>query len=64
VTLDSIAAALDQLASDVRAKSGSPEHSARLAEIWLMVTEQDPEVTRLVGQYMDSATTQGGTDIR
>ena len=42
--IDQIAAAIDELARDVRGGSGSVQHTARVADIWLMVTALDPEV--------------------
>jgi hypothetical protein len=46
-----IAAAIDQLEADVRARSGRPEHTARVAEIWLMVASLDPELARRTERY-------------
>ncbi|HEX6451104.1 MAG TPA: hypothetical protein VF060_16760 [Trebonia sp.] len=44
--IDRIAAAIDQVASDVRGASGEPELTARVAEIWLMMGALDPELSR------------------
>lgn len=49
--VDRIAEAIDQLESDLRAESGTPEVSARVAGIWLMVTALDPELARLITRY-------------
>jgi hypothetical protein len=49
--VDRIAEAIDQLESDLRAQTGTPEVSARVAAIWLMVTALDPELARLVTRY-------------
>jgi len=49
--VDRIAEAIDQLESDLRAETGTPEMSARVADIWLMVTALDPELARLVTRY-------------
>ena len=49
--VDRIAEAIDQLESELRAETGTPEMSARVADIWLMVTALDPELARLVTRY-------------
>jgi hypothetical protein len=49
--IDQIATAIDDLARDVRAHPGSVEHTARVADIWLMVTALDPELGRRVLRY-------------
>jgi hypothetical protein len=46
-----VAVAIDQLAAAVRTRSGSPEHMARVAEIWLMVASLDPELARCAERY-------------
>ncbi len=46
-----IAAAIDELARDVREGSRSVQHTARVADIWLMVTALDPELGRRVLRY-------------
>ena len=53
--IDQIAAAIDELARDVREGSGSVQHMARVADIWLMVTALDPELGRHVLHYMAPA---------
>jgi hypothetical protein len=49
--IDQIAAAIDELARDVQAGSGSVQHTARVADIWLMVTALDPELGRRMLHY-------------
>lgn len=54
--IDRVAQAIDQLASDVQAGSGSarhaePQHAARVADIWRMITALDPQLARLVSRY-------------
>lgn len=51
-----IAVAIDQLTADVRTHSGRPEHTARVAELWLMVASLDPELARRVERYGTPAT--------
>ena len=57
MAIASIAAAIDQLAADVRGHSGRPEHTRRVAEIWLMVASLDPELTRCIERYETPAAT-------
>lgn len=49
--VDRVAEAIDQLETELRAHSGAPEMSARVADIWLMVTALDPALSRLVSRY-------------
>jgi hypothetical protein len=54
--IDQIAAAIDDLARDVRGGSGSVQHTAvqhtaRVVDIWLMVTALDPELGRRILRY-------------
>jgi hypothetical protein len=49
--IDQIAAAIDELSCDVRGGSGSEQHTARVAEIWLMVAALDPELDRRMRHY-------------
>ena len=49
--IDEIAAAIDELARDVQEGSGSVQHAARVADIWLMITALDPQLGRLVLRY-------------
>jgi hypothetical protein len=58
-----VASAIDQLASDVLARSGSPEHAARVADIWLMITVLDPEIARLTRRYMEPSAPADGSDL-
>jgi hypothetical protein len=46
-----IAAAIDQLTAEVRANSGRPEHTKRVAEIWRMVASLDAGLARCVERY-------------
>jgi hypothetical protein len=49
--IDQIAAAIDELAREVREGSGSVQGTARVADIWLMVTALDPELGRRMRRY-------------
>jgi hypothetical protein len=49
--IDRIAEAIDLLETDLRAESSASGMSARVADIWLMVTAMDPELSRLISQY-------------
>jgi len=56
--IDQIAAAIDQLARDLQADSGvlrTVDYTARVADIWLMVTALDPDLARLVRRYLAPA---------
>jgi hypothetical protein len=44
--VDRIAAAIDQLATDVQDKAGGPEMARRVADLWQMVSDLDPELAR------------------
>ena len=44
--LIALAAAIDQLASDVRGDASDPELAARVAGLWQMVSDLDPELAR------------------
>jgi hypothetical protein len=44
--VDRLAAAIDQLASDARGDSSDPELAERLAGLWQMVSDLDPELAR------------------
>jgi hypothetical protein len=44
--VDRIAAAIDQLATDVQDKAGEPEMARRVADLWQMVSDLDPELAR------------------
>lgn len=53
--IDQIAAAIDELARDVREGSGGAQHTARVTDIWLMVAALDPELGRRMRRYTDPA---------
>jgi hypothetical protein len=58
--IDRIAAAIDQLASDARSArgtAGESELTARVAALWLMVSDLDPELARRTLRY---AAPEGG----
>jgi len=48
-----IAAAIDQLEAEVRARSGQPQPMAQVAEVWLMVAALDPELARCIERYQE-----------
>jgi hypothetical protein len=59
--IDRVAAAIDQLASDARdGKTGASEDelAARVAVIWQMVSDLDPELARRARRY--AGPTDGG----
>jgi hypothetical protein len=49
--VDRLAAAIDQLASDVRGDASDPELAARVAGLWQMVSDLDPELARRARGY-------------
>jgi hypothetical protein len=52
--IDRIAAAIDQLASDAKdakAGTGEAELATRLATLWQMVSDLDPELARRARRY-------------
>lgn len=55
--IDRIAAAIDQLASDIRDDSGASERelTARVADLWRMVSDVDPELARRARRYTGPA---------
>jgi hypothetical protein len=53
--VDRIAAAIDQLANDVQDKIGEPEMTTRIADLWQMVSDLDPELARRRQGYAASA---------
>jgi hypothetical protein len=59
--IDQIAAAIDELARDVQEGSGSAQHTARVADIWLMVAALDPELSRRMRHY--TAPTDPADDV-
>jgi len=59
--IDRIAAAIDQLASDIRdarVTAGQDELTARIATLWQMVSDLDPELARRAQGY--TAPADGG----
>ena len=44
--VDRLAAAIDQLAHDVRGDASDPALAARVAGLWQMVSDLDPELAR------------------
>jgi hypothetical protein len=55
-----VAEAIDRLEADYRAgrtagrqSAGSSDLEARIAEIWAMVREIDPQISRLASRYAD-----------
>ena len=44
--VDRLAAAIDQLAHDVRGDASDSELAARVAGLWQMVSDLDPELAR------------------
>jgi hypothetical protein len=47
-----VAEAIDRLEAD-RKRADSSELEARIAEVWAMVREIDPEMSRLASRYAD-----------
>ena len=50
--LSRVAEAIDRLEAD-RRSAGSSDLEARIAEIWAMVREIDPQMSRLASRYAD-----------
>jgi hypothetical protein len=62
--IDRIMAAIDELASDARdARAGTSEDelTARVATLWQMVSDLDPELARRAQRYTGSA--DGGPSV-
>jgi hypothetical protein len=62
--IDRIAAAIDQLASDARdieAGMSEDELTSRIAMLWQMVSDLDPELARRAQRYTGSA--DGGPSV-
>ncbi len=62
--IDRIAAAIDQLASDARgAEAGASEDelTSRIATLWQMVSDLDPELARRARRYTGPA--DGGPSV-
>jgi hypothetical protein len=49
--LNRITAAIDQLASDAQGQGNQPGLAARVAQLWEMMSELDPEVARRTRRY-------------
>jgi hypothetical protein len=49
--VDRLAAAIDQLANDVRGDASDQELAARVAGLWQMVSDLDPELARRTRGY-------------
>ena len=52
LALGRVAEAIDRLEAD-RKSADSSELEARIAEVWAMVREIDPEMSRLASRYAD-----------
>ena len=52
LALGRVAEAIDRLDAD-RKNADSSELEARIAEVWAMVREIDPEMSRLASRYAD-----------
>jgi hypothetical protein len=62
--IDRIAAAIDQLASDahdIKAGMSEDELTSRIATLWQMVSDLDPELARRAQRYTASA--DGGSSV-
>jgi hypothetical protein len=49
--VDRLAAAIDQLARDARGDASDPALAARVAALWQMVSDLDPELARRTRGY-------------
>ena len=49
--VDRLAAAIDQLARDARGDASDPALAARVAALWQMVSDLDPELARRTQGY-------------
>ena len=49
--IDRVTAAIDQLASDAQGDASEPELAARVAGLWQMVSDLDPELARRARGY-------------
>jgi hypothetical protein len=58
--IDRITAAIDQLASDARDDAEGPGIAARVAQLWQMLGEIDPELARRTRRYTAA---DGGTPV-
>jgi len=53
--VERIAAAIDQLAIDVHGQVSEPEMATRVADLWQMISDLDPELARRRQGYTASA---------
>jgi hypothetical protein len=53
--VDRIAVAIDLLATDLRGKVSEPEMATRVADLWQMVSDLDPELARRKRGYATPA---------
>ena len=51
--VDRVTAAIDQLASDAHGDASEPELAARVAGLWQMVSQLDPELARRTQGYAE-----------
>jgi hypothetical protein len=51
--IDRVTAAIDQLASDAHGDASEPELAARVAGLWQMVSQLDPELARRTQGYAE-----------
>jgi hypothetical protein len=51
--IDRITAAIDQLASDAQGGASEPELAARVAGVWQMISQLDPELARRTQGYAE-----------
>jgi hypothetical protein len=51
--IDRVTAAIDQLASDAHGDASEPELTARIAGLWQMVSQLDPELARRAQGYAE-----------
>jgi hypothetical protein len=49
--IDRVAAAIDQLATDARGRADHQELTARVADVWEMISDLDPELARRAQAY-------------
>jgi hypothetical protein len=59
--IDRIAEAIDQLASDAQGNEAKADLTARVADLWLMVTALDPELARRQQRYTAPTAPADGT---
>jgi hypothetical protein len=59
--IDRIADAINQLASDAQRDEAKADLTARVADLWLMVTALDPELARRQQRYTTPTASADGT---